>query len=61
MLQRSTLIKKKRKFSSYISKFRNGAVAKLYMQKGFLTYEETRKGLAVYEEAVIHDFATAAF
>jgi hypothetical protein len=36
--RQSTLIKKKRKF--YIRKFRNGAVAKSYMRKGFLIFEE---------------------
>jgi len=38
--------KKKRKFSSYIRKFRYGAVAKSYMRKGFLIYEVMRKYLA---------------
>jgi hypothetical protein len=41
-----------------------GAVAKIYMRKGFLIYEEMRKYLVIYEEAVtlvIHDFATAPF
>ncbi len=31
-----------------------GAVAKSYMRKGFLTYEEIRKYLNIYEEAVSH-------
>jgi hypothetical protein len=31
------------------------------MRKGFLIYEEMRKYLAIYEEAVSHDFATAPF
>ncbi len=30
-----------------------GAVAKTYMRKGFLIYEEMRKYLVIYEEAVI--------
>jgi hypothetical protein len=43
----------KRKFSLYIYKeIQNGAVAKSYMSKGFLIYEEMRKYLAIYEEAV---------
>ncbi len=42
--------KKKRKFSSYIRKFR--AVAESYKTKGFLIYEEMRKYLTIYEEAV---------
>jgi hypothetical protein len=29
-----------------------GAVAKSYMRKGFLIYEEIRKFLTIYEEAV---------
>jgi hypothetical protein len=32
----------------------NGAVAKSYMRKGFLTYEEMRKYLTIYEDAVSH-------
>jgi hypothetical protein len=38
-----------------------GSVAKSYMRKGFLKYEEMRKYLPIYEEAVSHsvyDFAT---
>ena len=31
-----------------------GAVAKSYMRKGFLIYEEMRKYLVIYEEAVSH-------
>jgi hypothetical protein len=31
-----------------------GAVAKSYMRKGFLIYEEMRQYLAIYEEAVGH-------
>jgi hypothetical protein len=31
-----------------------GAVAKSYMKKGFLIYEEMRKYLVIYEEAVSH-------
>ncbi len=33
-----------------------GAVAKSYMRKGFLIYEEMRKYLVVYEEAVSHEW-----
>jgi hypothetical protein len=44
MLQHSTLIKKKIKFSSYIYKeIQSRAVAKSYMRKGFQIYEEMRK------------------
>jgi hypothetical protein len=31
-----------------------GAVAKSYMRKAFLVYEEMRKYLVIYEEAVSH-------
>jgi hypothetical protein len=31
-----------------------GAVAKSVMRKGFLIYEEMRKYLAIFEEAVSH-------
>jgi hypothetical protein len=50
----AALIKKKRKISSHIRKFQMGAVAKSYMRKGFLIYEEMRKYLVIYEEAVVH-------
>ncbi len=32
----------------------NGAVAKSYIRKGFLIYEEMRKNLTIYEEADSH-------
>ncbi len=32
----------------------SGAVAKSYMRKGFLIYEEKRKYFPIYEEAVGH-------
>ncbi len=37
-----------------------GSVAKSYVRRGFITYEEMRKYLTIYEEAVIviDDFAT---
>jgi hypothetical protein len=44
---RATLIKKKIKFSSHIRKFRWDLL-------GFLIYEEMRKYLTIYEEAVRH-------
>ncbi len=47
-----TLIKKKIKCSSYIGQ--SEAVAKSYMRKGFLIYEEMRKYFPIYEEAVSH-------
>jgi hypothetical protein len=54
-----TLLKKKIKFSSYIRRFRQtGAVAKSYMRKGFLIYEEMRKYLVIFEEAVSHIYCS---
>jgi hypothetical protein len=47
----------KRKINFLVYKeIQSGAVAKLYMRKGFLIiiYEETRKYLIIYEEAVSH-------
>ncbi len=40
-----------------------GAVAKSYMRKGFLIYEEMLKYLVIFEEGplVIYDFSTAPF
>ncbi len=49
-----TLIKKKRKFFSIYKDIQNGAVAKSYMRKGFLMYEEMRKYLTIYEEGGSH-------
>jgi hypothetical protein len=49
----ATLIKKEIKFSSY-KDIQSGAVAKSYMRKGFLIYEEMRKYFPIYEEAVSH-------
>jgi hypothetical protein len=48
-----TALKKKENqiFLKY-KEIQNGAVAKSYMRKGFLIYEEMRKYLTVYEEAV---------
>ncbi len=41
----------------------SGAVAKSYMRKAFLIYEEMHKYFFIYDEAVIvtYDFATAPF
>jgi hypothetical protein len=46
--------KKEKKIFLIYKEIQNGAVAKLYMRKGFLIYEEMRKYLAIYEEAVSH-------
>jgi hypothetical protein len=58
----STLIKKKIKFSSYIRKFRNGAVAKSYMTNGVLIYGEIFAHFLIYsirKPFLIYYFATA--
>jgi hypothetical protein len=50
-------MKKKRKFSSYTvlyKEIQSGAVAKSYIWKGFLIYEEMQKYFPIYEEAVSH-------
>jgi hypothetical protein len=56
--------KKDQIFLTY-KKTQNGAVAKSYMRKGFLIYEEMRKYFTVYEELrrplVIYGLATAPF
>jgi hypothetical protein len=54
-----TLIKINQNVLIY-KEIQSGAVAKSYMRKGFLIYEEMRKYFPIYEEAlVIYDFATA--
>ncbi len=61
ILQLPTLIKKKI-FLTY-KEIQIGAVAKSYMRKVLLLYEEMRKYLPIYEEAVIviYYFATVPF
>ncbi len=49
-----TLIKKEKKIFLKYKKIQTGAVAKSYIRKGFLIYEEMRKYLTIYEEAVSH-------
>ncbi len=55
--------KKENQIFFIYKEIQSGAVAKSYMRKGFLIYEEMRKYLVIFEEAVnpflIHDFATA--
>jgi hypothetical protein len=56
-----TLIKRKEIFLIY-KEIQMGAVAKSYIRKGFLIYEEMQKYLTIYEEAVsMNDFATYPF
>jgi hypothetical protein len=61
-MQRKTCTDKKGNQIFLIYKeIQSGAVAKSYMRKVFLIYEEMRKYFTIYEEAVslIYDFATA--
>jgi hypothetical protein len=56
--------KKENQIFLIYKEIQSGAVAKSYMRKGFLIYEEMRKYFPIYEEAVSHtvyDFATAPF
>jgi hypothetical protein len=46
--------KKENQIFLMCKEIKNGAVAKSYMRKGFLIYEEMRKYLTVYEETVSH-------
>jgi hypothetical protein len=48
------LIKKEKNIFLIYQEVQMGSVAKSYMRKGFLTYEEMRKYLVMYEEAVSH-------
>jgi len=50
----STLIKKKKKKILIYKEIQSGAVAKSYMRKGFLIYEDMPKYFPIYEEAVSH-------
>ncbi len=44
--------KKEKKIFLIYKEIQTGAVAKSYMRKGFLIYEEMHKYLVIYEEAV---------
>jgi hypothetical protein len=48
----SSNTEKKKKNFLVFKEVQNGAVAKSYMRKGFLIYEEMGKNLAIYKEAV---------
>ncbi len=48
------LTKKEKKIFLIFKEIQNGAVVKSYMGKGFLIYEEMRKYLTIYDEAVSH-------
>jgi hypothetical protein len=46
--------KKENQIFLVYKEIQSGAVAKSYMRKGFLIYEEKRKYFPIYEEAVSH-------
>ncbi len=46
--------KKEKKIFLIYKEIQSGAVAKSYMRKFFLIYEEMRKDIVKYEEAVSH-------
>jgi hypothetical protein len=46
--------KKEKKIFLLYKEIQKGSVAKSYMKKGFLTYEELGKYLVIYDEAVSH-------
>jgi hypothetical protein len=46
--------KKEKKIFLINREIPSGAVAKSFMRKGFLIYEEMRKNFPIYEEAVSH-------
>jgi hypothetical protein len=48
------MIKKKINFFPIYKEIQSGAVAKLYMRKGFPIYEEMLKYFPIYKEAVSH-------
>jgi hypothetical protein len=48
------LLKKENQIFLTFKEIQSGAVAKSYMRKDFLIYEEMRKYFPIYEEAVSH-------
>ena len=54
--------KKENQIFLIYKEIQSGAVAKSYMRKGFLIYEEMRKYFPIYEKPLVtYDFATAPF
>jgi hypothetical protein len=53
--------KKENRIFLFFKEIQMGAVAKSYMRKGSLIYEEMRKYLVIFKDAVSYDFATAPF
>ncbi len=47
-------MKNQNKIFLIFKEIQSGAVAKSYMKKGFLIYEEMRKYIPIYEEAISH-------
>jgi hypothetical protein len=57
-------MKNKIKFSSLVKEIQEGAVAKSYVRKGLLIYEEMRKNLVKMRRPLViykYNFATAPF
>ena len=52
--QRVSTDKKENQIFLIHKEIQSGAVAKSYMRKGFLIYEEMRKYFPIYDEAVSH-------
>jgi hypothetical protein len=53
-VKNTTLIKNESQIFLISKEIQSGAVAKSYVRKGFLIYEEMRKYFPIYEEAVSH-------
>ncbi len=51
---KSTLIKKENEIFRIYKEIHTGSVAKSYMRKGSIIYEEVRKYLAIYKKAISH-------
>jgi hypothetical protein len=54
LLPKNFTDKKENKIFLIYKENQSGEVAKSYMRKGFLIYEEMRKYFPIYEEAVSH-------
>jgi hypothetical protein len=50
--------KKENQIFLIFKEIQNGEVEKSYMREGFLIYEDMRKYLPIYEEAVSHTYMT---
>jgi hypothetical protein len=54
LIRIGALIKQEDQIFLIFKEIQSGAVAKSYMRKGFLIYEEMRKYFSIYEEAISH-------